>query len=282
LEGVDAESDSLSEREEVALTRKAAECFLKLDALTNLLKELARATGAHFRDIVLAGTAFSADGRIVDMRQSFVPKLCKQVYAPISSATDSSIFDESLDHAPVETGSPIDLTEGPVLPCVCEVSAAFASMFDRNISDVVAEGVAWRSLYLAFLDEYFVVAQPPTGDAAEPGRGITVATCLLSRLSVRMDETTPAEGTTACRLIFSYTWFSHTPPPLFLFNEAPITVKYGPFVKVEPCVSTFEVWFENQETAETAYTVLSTRIFQAKARRGARLQKYLNPEQYYS
>jgi len=273
-----ADVDTNSEdQQELELSRTSARAFLKLDALLSLLRDLGATGGIKDHKVDLAGIAFSSDGSIVDMKQSVVMELKKQIYAPISSGLADVIFSDRREDEkePMpESGSIIVLAGSPAIPCVCEAPATAAHLFIDAGTGVVAEGVTWQSLYLVFQNGHLIFAQPHAGGSGGDGR--VIAACPLERLLVGKDTAPPVSP--ARRLFLSHKSLDTTPPPLFLFDDLPEQEEYGPFLRVKPFVSSLDVWFEDQRAVDQAFQIISVQIFGAKAQRGRRLLEYLSPE----
>lgn len=280
LGGVDADVNLLSDKEEVLATRLDATALLQLDSLVSLLKDLAATDSALVRNASLSGIAITVDGVVTDTKIALVLDVTKRIYAPLSSSTTDFLFGvpPGNDGMPL-SGSVVDLSGKTLLPCVCEAPANVAALFENGqASGVVAEGITWHSLYLVFFDGFLVLAQPQANEAGSiEGRVIT--SCRLERLLVQKDTVVDDSGPPARRLMLSHHWFDLDPPPLFLFDAIPEPDAYGPFVRRKPVASGLDVWFEDQRAADRAYQILMSQIFTAKARRGARIKKYLAPEE---
>jgi hypothetical protein len=170
--------------------------------------------------------------------------------------------------------SEINLANCDLLPCVCEAPASSAHLFADDVSGVVAEGVTWQSLYIVFVDECLVFAQPIPGQTGGIGR--VISSCGLAQVIVQVDPGPIQQGGPARRLLLSHKWFDKTPPPLFLFDNFPEPVKESPpYVHVKTYTSRLDVWFEHQRAADHAFRTLTNKIFQAKVQRGVRLQSFL-------
>lgn len=271
LDGVDADATQLTDKEEVFLARLDVRRLMKLDALLSLVKDLAATNGALLRDSSLAGIAISAVGRVVDTKRALVQDFSRRVYAPLSTAMVQRLFgDEGAEPLP-ESGSLIDLAGKPLLPCVCEVPAHAAPLF-AGVNGVVSEGVTWQSLYIVFSGEFLILAHPLPESGSIEGRVIT--SCLLERITVLKDFVHDDSGPPARRLILSHKWFSGQPPQLFLLDAVPKAEKIGPFERKESIVSTLDVWFEDQMSADRAYQILTSQAFVTKAMRGFRMEEF--------
>lgn len=265
----------LSDRDEVQLVRRSLVSLLRADALVSLLKDLT-VTGGRLLGGgggggarvggPLSGLALSAEGMSVSLKDCRESQLHRQVFAPLSSKVSRALFSDGAGGALPATGSSLDLSGKPLIPCVCEAPASLSGLFSGEGLGVVSEGVTWQSLYLTFTDGAVVLAQPqPDGD------GRVISACYLERLTVRRDMEAAVSGPPARRLLLSHHWFEDRPPaPLFLFDEIPRLDKVGPFVRVSsmPKMSTVDVWLEDQSAADHAFRVLSHHIFAAKSQRG--------------
>ena len=131
---------------------------------------------------------------------------------------------------------------------------------------MVSEGVTWQSLYLTFLDHSLAFIQPEDGGAS--GNGRVVSSTPLARLVVQRDPAPPVDsGSPARRLILAHEGYDAIKPPgLFLFEELPESKKVGPFVRVQPIVSSLDVWFQDENSVERAYRILQSRISTAEVR----------------
>jgi hypothetical protein len=259
---VDNQGD-LTDKDEVELARQSVVSILKVDALLSLLKEMAESGGRALEDVAPAGLVLSKGGRIsVSMKDCHESNLDKQVFAPLSSHLAQDLFPATAA-ALAQTGSSMELSGKPLLPCVCEAPASLASLFSGDGLGVVSEGVTWQSLYLVFTDGTLVVAQPLPDD---DGRVIT--SCNLERLSVQLDTVMPDDGPPARRLIMFHSGVEPEPPTLFRFDAEPQHEKLGPLSRVQGCVSTLDVWFEDQSAADHAYQILANQILASKSQRG--------------
>lgn len=276
MEGIEYEPTSLSDKEEIQLARPNVHALLKLDALAKLLNDMTSKRGAPIREsAAIAGIAVFPDGRVIDTaKEGSIPEVLKKMYAPLSSAVTKCIFDESLEKELPASGSAIDLTGNLLLPCVCEAPAALAHLFAASSSGVVSEGVTWQSLYVVITGSYLILAQPQLVEGSTKGRIIT--SCLLERLSVEKDEVAGDAGPPARRLLLLHKWFNPKPPTFFVFDAKPEYEIYGPFIRAKPFTSNLDVWFEDQSTSDHAFRVLTSQMFAAKAKRGSRVEKFLN------
>lgn len=258
--------------------REGARTWVKVDALLALLKDFAATAGFSVRAVSLAGIAFTTTGSTVELDKAFDTRM---VYANVSSVMADLLYSRRSDSDQPVPRSIVHLVGSPVIPCVCEAAGPAAHYFTDDVSGaVVAEGVTWQSLYIVFVhheQSRFLSLTQPLHDEAE-GNGRVVASCNLERVTVEHDVTLPDDGSPARRLSLFYKWFSPLPPPLFLFDSFQEIEEYGPFQRVRPYISRLDLWFENEYSANQAYTVLTSQIFMAKSQRGRRLQKFLDPQ----
>lgn len=105
----------------------------------------------------LAGFAISGTGSILDTTRFREKNTERSLYAPISKALFSDLFDQ--DGLPA-SGAIVSLAGHAAFPCVCEVPDASASLFSDTESSLVAAGVKWQSLYLVLLGRYMILAEP--------------------------------------------------------------------------------------------------------------------------
>jgi len=261
------------EVQELQLTRTSTRSLLKVDALLTLSRNLASTGGETFQDTVFAGIAISPNGVLTDMKSSGIRELSRQIVCPISTDMYDALFPEppSLP-AP---GSVIQLAGSTAIPCVCETPASAAHLFASEEASVVAEGVTWQSLYVVFLADCLILAQPVQGMGAE---GRVIAASPLEQLDVSFDKAPPVNnGSPARRLVLSHKGLDLMPPNLFLFDELPKEKEYGPFFHNETFRSSLDVWFEHQNASALAYNLISTQIFKAKSQRGRQLRIFLSP-----
>jgi hypothetical protein len=95
---------------------------------------------------------------------------------------------------------------------------------------------------------------------------------------VERDQTIPDDGSPARRLSIIHKWFDKTPPPLFLFDSVPTFEEQGPFIKWKSFSSRIDLWFENDRSADRAFSLIAKEIFIAKAGRGRRIKAFLDPQ----
>jgi hypothetical protein len=258
--------------------RDGARAWFKLDALLNLLKDLSSTAGLLVRDISLDGIMLWHDGAVVTVHRQ---QLDRSVYTTPSSTLTNALYLDNCDDNQLSAQSVIDLDSHLCIPCVCEVAGPVAQYFtDAASSGLEAEGVTWQSLYIVIIQSqewmHLVFAQvlPATGGSA--GRIISVFP--LERVSVERDLVIPEDGSPARRLSLRHKWFSQSPPPLFLFDEMPNFADRGDFVVAQSFTSRLDVWLENEHSANQAYELISSHVFLAKAQRGHRLLKILDPQ----
>ena len=257
------------EMQTLLLKREGFCCLFKLDALLELLRDLPATGGIVIRDKKLASLVIPRN-RASKHLEMLNLDMARQMYCVLSSKAVDSFFGQTTSDFP-QHGAQVDLAKSPAVPCVCEAPANMASLFSVEESGVVAEGVTWQSLLLAVENGILIFAQ--TNDSGAEGRVITA--CPLERIWVEQDSA-PDEGSPARRLLLSYTWFDKTPPDLFLFDALPETKMHRPFLRPEAWTSRLDVWFEDQHTADLAFSILATEIFVSKSSRGQRVQEFLS------
>jgi hypothetical protein len=250
--------------------REGVVALIKLDALTTLCKGLTATDGYTIHDAPFTGITFASNNMTSNSSQK-----SRGIISPISPEMSQILFTvgNGVDPLPSRSSS-IDLSSCDLLPCVCEAPASAAHLFADENSGIISEGVTWQSLYIVFVGEYLVFAQPIPGQSGGIGR--VISTCGLAQLIVQTDSEPVQQGGPARRLLFSHKWFDRTPPPLFLYDNIPDPlIESTPFVNVKTYVSRLDVWFEHQRAADHAFKTLNKRVFEAKANRGCRLQSFL-------
>jgi hypothetical protein len=270
IEGTDAIAETLAEKDEIELNRVATRALFQTDSFVTILKNISSSEGHTFKDGPCNGIVFNLEGRVlVQMEDTHNAKVWRHIFAPISSTTREFLFTAE-QNTPRVNGS---CFEGQlILPCVCEVAETFASLFVDGDSGVVAEGVTWQSLILSIIDGFFIVALP-TSDESSAGQGVVISSFPAEQLTIRADDI--SAETVARRLLLTHSSYDPLPPPLFLFETAPEYEKLGPLVRSKAFVSSLVVWFEHQEAADLAFTILSSLIFEAKIKRGQRIVRFL-------
>ena len=249
-------------------TRRASgSVLIQLDAFVRLLRESINT----LRGRKLSGIAIGENGAV----ESFDPMICRcqDVYANVSLRFCSFLFIPPPYVGP-ELGSIVDLSTSLALFCVCEVSPALAHYF--NDEGVESEGITWQSLCLTFQNECLAFCRP-----VAPNEAKVIGFCDMERLSVEIDPSLPNATSAARRLGLVYTWFDTTPPPLFLFDTEPVHQDCDGgrniLSRIHPWRSRLDVWFENGDTVEQAYEIVTQQCFRAKRVRGQRIQHYLDP-----
>lgn len=256
------ERSTLDERRETVIA------CLRLDALGIVLKFLASGDKSILSDNNFAGRALTCKSSVVETRNR---EYARYLICPLSREVSGILFNLDRGTQIPSPLSSINLANYEMLPCVCEAPASAAHLFSDEISGVVAEGVTWQSLYIVFVDDFLVFAQPYLGLSG--GLGRVISSCALSNVFVQNDRSTPQPGGPARRLMLSYVWFEKAPPPLFLFDIFPKQVKKSPpFSHLSKYTSHLDVWFEHQRAADYAFRTIASQIFHAKARRGSSLQ----------
>jgi len=270
--GVDTGLGSF-DKEMVYGRRQGARCWLKVDALLTLLKDLSATAGLLLRNSPLSGIALGPQGSVVKLDDSFDSR---SIYANVSSNINHIFFSKHSDNEQPESQSFVDLVSSPAVPCVIEAAESAAYLFTDEASGVIAEGVTWQSLYLVAVGHFLVFAVPLPDGTGSIGRVITSVN--LERITLEYDTTVPDDGSEARRISLNHQWFDKDPPPLFLFDEMPEYEEHGPFVRIKPFTSRLDVWFENERAASYGYGELCSQIFKAKAHRGKWLQTFLDPQ----
>lgn len=265
--------DSLTDREEIQLARDCIIVLLRVDALLNCVKSWASSGGLQRDRSYLAGFAVASEASVVELGGDLDVR--RHVFSAISSPMDAILFPQ-LDESFTEEGSTINLDEIPFLACVCEVAATFSRLFSVGDAGVIDEGVRWQSLFLACVNEMLLIVHPQPGTVDVAHQGIVVSTCPLDGLTVRSDNMAPEGGSSARRLILSFAGYDTSPPLLFLFDSLPQYDKLGPFDVTKPFRSSLDVWFEDQNAANLALSLLTTATFRAKAERGRRITECLS------
>lgn len=250
----------------VATRRESGQAFVQLNAFLRLLKERA----ADFGDTKLAGIVVAEDGTIASFDQysrclevytNISPNFCKFLVSPPPTPT-------------LQADLIVDLSTDLALYCVCEVSPALAHYFGGD--GVESEGITWQSLCLTFHSDYLAFCRP-----VSPTEAKVIGFCDMERLSAELDPSLPNATTAARRLGLIYTWFDPTPPPLFLFDAEPTYEDCDGdrdiLSQVLPWKSRLDLWFENGETVEQAYQIVTRHCFKAKRARGQRVQSFLDP-----
>jgi len=277
-------SDELASLE---IAQTCAASHLHLDALCNLIQDLAATNGNALKNKKLTEYAFTNSGQVINFTGSYEKELRRSLYASISQSIVTTIVEEHdvdsshhRDKGLPEAGSVVGLVGRTAFPCVCEVPAANAKLFTDDAACVVAEGVKWQSLYLVFLGRYMVLAEPEKGGSGGNGRIITA--CSLSKLNVEKDVQNEDSGSPARRLLLSHDWYEKMPPSLFLLEEKPCDKILGPFACVQSYRSCMDLWFEDENAADRAYKIIDTKLTKSRSRRGNRIREKLSDDDIYS
>lgn len=253
--------------------RESSRCWFKVDALKNMLKDLAATAGLSIKNSMLSGIYIDSSGTVMKLEESFDTS---SIYANISPEMNECLFSEQSDIGKPASQSFVDLVDCPAIPCVIEAPESAAYLFTDETNGIVAEGITWQSLYLVFVGHFLVFAVPLPDGTGMVGR--VISSCNMERIKLEYDDTVPEDGAAARRISLNYKWFDISPPPLFLFDALPEYVEHGPFVRTKPFTSRLDVWFENERAASYAYGELCIQLFKAKAQRGRRLQHFLDPQ----
>jgi len=281
------DTDVSDELASLEIAKTCAASYFHLDALCNLIQDLAATNGNALKNRKLTEYAFTRSGQVIQFGGSYEKDLRRSLYASISQSLVTTIIEEqdtdSLHHRDKglpEAGSVVGLVGRTAFPCVCEVPAANAKLFTEEAACVVAEGVKWQSLYLVFLGRYMVLAEPEKGGSGGNGRIITA--CSLSKLNVENDVQNESSDSPARRLLLSHEWFEKMPPSLFLLEEKPCDKLLGPFARVQSYRSCMDLWFEDENAADRAYKIIDTKLKKAKSRRGNRIREKFSGDDIYS
>lgn len=261
------------DKEMVEERRKGVMVWLKLDVFKTFLKDLAASGGLSIRNSTLDGFAYSANGSIVKLDTH---SDTNTLFACLSNETSEILFSLCNYEGEPEEKSVVELCGRSAIPCVYEVPHVVAHYFLDDVSRVELDGITWQSLYIIFIGNFLVFVQPIPNDT--DGKGRVIASCTLERIMVERDQTIPDDGSPARRLSITHKWFDKTPPPLFLFDSIPTFEETGPFIKRKPFSSRIDLWFENDRSAERAFSLIAKEIFKAKADRGRRLRCFLDPQ----
>jgi hypothetical protein len=257
--------------------------FFRTNAILLLLRNTADSPGVLRNNESIAGVAFLMNGTALSLKPDLSNKAeRRQTYSSISPNLVEVLLSQSASATDVPvTGTMMSLSGMVALPCVCETPASAAYLFaDDDRCSVVAEGVTWQSLFVCTQDEHFILAQPqPQSDVIDSAR--IISACLLERVTVEQDTysgTDDSNESPARRLVVYYKWFDVSTPPLFMFDAMPEEEKIGvSCIRAREYISSLDIWFEDQDMANQAYAMLVARIYDAKARRGNRLYRLLNP-----
>ena len=259
--------------------RRSTFAYGQMNALGRLMKDLEQTGGLLLQREGVAGYYVQSASVATSTKDSPIRELCRQVYSFVEpDLTDVLFYDRTRESVfdDLVTGSPIRIDGRPAIPCVCEIPATAARLFDHDgQAPVVSEGVTWQSMFITFVEGFAVFVQPTQGDGYD---GRVIVACPLERMLTTRDPL-PDPSSPARRLILSHDWVDSLPPQLFLFNEAPKKETFGPFAKLTMNRSTLDVWFEDDKMMEHALYILMTETFKAKSSRGRRLRKYFNPSE---
>lgn len=233
-------------------------CLFKIDALLSLLRDLAATGGLALLNKKLESLLVSRDGAC-ENKDMLSIDMSRRLYSMLSlAAVKSFLSTPELDKIS-GVGSVISLADSDPIPCVCEVLA------DTG-------GLTWQSFYIIVRDSILCFVRPLAVD-----EGQVASVCPLERIWVERDSQIPASDVSRARkLVFTYSWYDLSTPPLFMFDSVPQHEAYGPFHKLKALISRVDVWFEDDFVASQALSYLSGEIFTARATRGQRLQEFLS------
>jgi len=250
---------------------ESTRALLKLDAFGSLLNALVRSE-RMLQDQKLGGFIFnrSIDPIIPN------PNDCNTIFSPISDDFDNAIFgidNNDILFVDIKSGSVMSLVGKVVLPCVCEVPPSMAPLFSAEGANVVSQGITWQSLYLVIIDQLLVLAEP---ERCSRGEGRVVTTCKLENLTLDKDPDDARVDTSARRLILVFESPDLKPPGMFRFEKRPQPTQVGPFSRVERWKSSLDVWFEDSNALQIAFSRVDETIVKAKANRGNCIRRYLS------
>ncbi|GAX20084.1 hypothetical protein FisN_18Lh020 [Fistulifera solaris] len=234
----------------------------QLDAFASLLRDLSATQGVALRTVSkLTSLVRLDDGTFANKDFSSIQRKF-QAFATLSPKALDTLFCEDAVTVLPEIGSTVDIAGNSAVPCVCEAPP--------KSSLPIAEGVSWLSLYLVPQDGSLLFVQQNMK---------LLMACPLERVWIVADPETPADDSSARKLLLQYTWIDTSPPPLFLFDNAvpkPEVVEQC-FLKMQLNTSTCIVWFEDQTIADNAMSLLIRAIFMARSTRGERIQRFFSP-----
>lgn len=215
---------------------------------------------AHFQLDALSNFASnhcsSSDFFFVEDTQ--MSSISSKLKAALCYQHDKSFCDERLDY-----GDEVDLVGKDALPCVCEVNKESQSLFTDQRACVVADGVRWQSLYLVFQNRYMLLVEPVKQGLGGTGRVVTF--CYLGCLKVSKDKA-PALNSqfSARRLILRHESMDPVIPGVFSTRGVP---RSSAMIR-----SRMDLWFENDDSANTALEAFIAKIYLERGRRGGHLR----------
>jgi len=239
--------------------------FLRIDALSNIINK-ATFPIPNLQDSVKEEED-NTNRKILDYDGG------RAILGPVSPEFISALLDDeernNNDSPSLNTGAVVSLVGRAAFPCVCEVTHESSSLFTDESSSVIAEGVKWQSLYLVMMGRYLLLAEPERRGCG--GNGRVVTSCLLSCLSTEKDDPSTVHSSPARRLIITHTSFDSTPPGVFTLDtvEGAAGITY---------TSRMDLWFEDEDAADSAYEALFLKICKAKSRRGKQICELFSRE----
>lgn len=252
--------------------------MMQSDALAAFLKDLAATNSAALKGNTPNAFSISRMGTIISTTQFFIADVNRSIFSPISTRLGKNLLrlDEEISKEIPQPGSVVGLVGRTAIPCVCEVPESCFALLTDETASVVSDGVKWLSLYVVFYSGYMILAEPERKGSG--GNGRVVSACYLTSLSVERDQT-PAAGSAspARRLLVVHRSLDEKPPGLFL-PEKTAPISCGPFNRLDKYKSALDVWFEDENSAEHAYRVMSMKLGRAISKRGNRLREKLSAD----
>eukprot|EP00538_Stauroneis_constricta_P012825 CAMPEP_0119551252 /NCGR_PEP_ID=MMETSP1352-20130426/4548_1 /TAXON_ID=265584 /ORGANISM="Stauroneis constricta, Strain CCMP1120" /LENGTH=1377 /DNA_ID=CAMNT_0007597273 /DNA_START=1 /DNA_END=4130 /DNA_ORIENTATION=- len=248
----------------------SADAWIRVDAFCNFIRTLADNRRLQSGDRTLGGFALLLDGTTKEFGDS------KSLFGVVTPRVQQLLMNPILpgQMKPIDSGMIISFIGKTAIPCVCEAPASAAYLFSADSARTISEGVTWQSLYLVLSDGHFILAEPHRGTNSD---GRVAMACPLQNMKVKRDESEAAESTVARRLLVNhYSYTQRNPPGLFLTaaesskndgNETNSNTTGGNGRKNVATKSTLDIWFENQNAAEQAFSIINDSVVRAKAHR---------------
>mmetsp|Transcript_17525 Transcript_17525/g.25932 ORF Transcript_17525/g.25932 Transcript_17525/m.25932 type:complete len:1277 (-) Transcript_17525:60-3890(-) len=267
--------DSDVKHSTLQIAATSAMALAQIDALSTFLKDLNATSSAALKGNPPNSFSISRMGTLISTTQFYVADVNRSIFSPISTRLGKNLLrlDEEISKEIPQPGSVVGLVGRTAIPCVCEVPESCFALLTDETSSVVSDGVKWLSLYVVFYSGYMILAEPERKGSG--GNGRVVSACYLTSVSVERDDSPPAGNSSpARRLLVVHRSLDDKSPGLFLLEKTS-PVSCGPFNRLERCKSTLDVWFEDENSAEHAYRVMSMKLGRAMSKRGNRLREKL-------